>query len=71
MALISTAVTALGVSMSHSSNNSCVWGSDVGFLYRASGALLRVPFNHSAVKLYPMILVLRHCHQVDGSLRSG
>ena len=36
------------------------WGSDTGFPERASGALLRIPLTHSAVKLYPMILVLRH-----------
>ena len=43
--------------MSHSANISWGCGCEKGFLDRVSGALLRVPLIHSAVKLYPMILV--------------
>ena len=44
------------LSMSLSASISDGWGSETRFLESTSGALLRFPLTHSAVKLYPMIL---------------
>lgn len=41
---------------------SCGRGSGTGCCESASGALLDFPFLHSAVKLYPIRWLLRHCN---------
>ena len=59
IALMSTVVAALRLSMSRSASSSSCEGSAEGFLDNASGALFRAPLTHSVVKLYPMILVFK------------
>jgi len=63
IARISAMDGSVVLSSSYSPSRSVLWGSATGCLERASGAWFVAPLHHTAVKLYAIILMHKHCNQ--------